>query len=89
MRVLFHPKQLLLFSGGDDTEVRVWDLVEKRCVATLQVRSARRSCGEAVCACRCAAAPQEAVGFKGWTDALSPVVDIGAREGAGWRAGGA
>ena len=29
--------QLMLFSGGDDAEVRVWDLVEKTCTATLKV----------------------------------------------------
>eukprot|EP00955_Chlamydomonas_euryale_P056573 356470-Chlamydomonas_euryale.AAC.4 len=37
LTVRFHPKQHLLFSGGDDAEVRVWDLVEKRCVATFKV----------------------------------------------------
>ena len=37
LRTMFHPKQLQLFSAGDDAEVRVWDLVEKRCVATLKV----------------------------------------------------
>ncbi len=41
LRVLFHPKQLMLFSGGDDSEVRVWDLVEKNCTATLKVRGGR------------------------------------------------
>jgi U3 small nucleolar RNA-associated protein 13 len=30
--VLFHPKQLLLFSAGDDGQVRVWDLVTRGCV---------------------------------------------------------
>jgi len=39
--VLFHPKQLTLVSGGDDAEVRVWDLVDKSCIAVLKVR--RRS----------------------------------------------
>ena len=38
LRVAFHPKQLLLFSAGDDSEVRVWDLVEKKCTAVLKVR---------------------------------------------------
>jgi hypothetical protein len=38
LRLLFHPKQLLLVSGGDDGEVRVWDLVDKACVAQLKVR---------------------------------------------------
>jgi U3 small nucleolar RNA-associated protein 13 len=37
LKVLFHPKQLLLFSAGDDAEVRVWDLVTKECVAVLKV----------------------------------------------------
>ena len=37
LRVLFHPKQLLLFSGGDDSEVRVWDLVDKSCVVVFKV----------------------------------------------------
>lgn len=38
LSVLFHPKQLTLVSGGDDAEVRVWDLVDKSCIAVLQVR---------------------------------------------------
>jgi hypothetical protein len=29
LRVLFHPKQLMLFSSDDQGEVRVWDLVTK------------------------------------------------------------
>ncbi len=33
---IFHPTQLLLATGGDDSQVRVWDLVSKTCVATLQ-----------------------------------------------------
>lgn len=33
---VFHPTQLLLATGGDDSQVRVWDLVAKTCVATLQ-----------------------------------------------------
>jgi U3 small nucleolar RNA-associated protein 13 len=37
LRVLFHPKQLLLFSAGDDAQVRVWDLVTKECTAVLKV----------------------------------------------------
>lgn len=36
LKVLFHPKQLMLFSGGDDSMVNVWDLVDKSCVATLK-----------------------------------------------------
>lgn len=39
-RVIFHPKQLMVISGGDDAEVRVWDLVTKTCMATLKVRAA-------------------------------------------------
>ena len=35
--VLFHPKDLMLFSGGEDADVRVWDLNTKSCVATLKV----------------------------------------------------
>ena len=38
-RVIFHPKQLMVVSGGDDAEVRVWDLVTKTCMATLKVRA--------------------------------------------------
>ena len=33
LRVLFHPKQLMLVSSGDDAEVRVWDLVTRSCAA--------------------------------------------------------
>lgn len=33
LRVLFHPKQLMVVSSGDDAEVRVWDLVTKSCAA--------------------------------------------------------
>jgi U3 small nucleolar RNA-associated protein 13 len=36
LRVLFHPKQLLLFSSCDDGEVRVWDLVTKSCMHSLK-----------------------------------------------------
>ena len=35
--VLFHPKDLMLFSGGEDADVRVWDLNTKSCVAALKV----------------------------------------------------
>jgi WD40 repeat protein len=45
LRVVFHPKQLMLVSGGDDAEVRVWDLVTKSCAAGDQ---APRSCLQAV-----------------------------------------
>ncbi len=34
--VLFHPKQMTVVSGSDDAEVRVWDLVDKSCVAVLK-----------------------------------------------------
>lgn len=40
--VLFHPKQLTVVSGGDDAEVRVWDLVDKSCIAVLKVRRKHR-----------------------------------------------
>ncbi|KAI3905054.1 hypothetical protein MKX01_017300 [Papaver californicum] len=35
--ILFHPDphQLLLFSGSDGGEVRVWDLVSRKCIAVL------------------------------------------------------
>jgi U3 small nucleolar RNA-associated protein 13 len=32
LKVLFHPKQLLLLSSCDAGEVRVWDLVTKSCM---------------------------------------------------------
>ncbi|KAG8647939.1 transducin beta-like protein 3 isoform X2 [Manihot esculenta] len=36
--IMFHPdtNKMLLFSGSDDATVRVWDLVAKKCVATLE-----------------------------------------------------
>ena len=39
LRVVFHPKQLMLISAGEDAEVHVWDLVDKSCVATLKARA--------------------------------------------------
>ena len=33
---IFHPSQLLLVSGGDDLQIKIWDLISKTCVATLQ-----------------------------------------------------
>lgn len=33
---VFHPSQLLLISGGDDSQIKIWDLVSKSCVCTLQ-----------------------------------------------------
>ena len=39
MRLIFHPKQLMLVSAGNDADVRVWDLVTKSCVATLKVQA--------------------------------------------------
>ena len=38
LQVLFHPKQLTLVTSGDDSDVRVWDLVSKSCVAVLKVQ---------------------------------------------------
>lgn len=37
LQVLFIPKQLMLVTAGDDADVRVWDLVNKSCVAVLKV----------------------------------------------------
>ena len=37
LQVLFHPKQLMLVTSGEDADVRVWDLVSKSCVAVLKV----------------------------------------------------
>ncbi|KAL3497681.1 hypothetical protein ACH5RR_040413 [Cinchona calisaya] len=36
--IMFHPNpnRLLLFSGSDDTTIRIWDLTSKKCVATLE-----------------------------------------------------
>ncbi|KAL2894329.1 Transducin beta-like protein 3 [Bienertia sinuspersici] len=36
--IMFHPdpSRLLLFSGSDDASVRVWDLVTKKCAATME-----------------------------------------------------
>lgn len=39
LQVLFIPKQLMLVTSGDDSDVRVWDLVNKSCVAVLKVRT--------------------------------------------------
>ncbi|KAG5559046.1 hypothetical protein RHGRI_008836 [Rhododendron griersonianum] len=35
--IMFHPdpSRLILFSGGDDATVRVWNLATKKCIATL------------------------------------------------------
>ncbi len=37
LAAVFHPKELLLVTAGDDAEVRVWDLMTKACLATLKV----------------------------------------------------
>ncbi|GMH31616.1 hypothetical protein Nepgr_033460 [Nepenthes gracilis] len=36
--IMFHPdpNRLLLFSGSDDAIIRVWDLVTKKCIATME-----------------------------------------------------
>ena len=39
LAALFHPKELMLVTAGDDAEVRVWDLITKACVATLKVEA--------------------------------------------------
>ena len=33
----FSPRELKVVTAGDDSEVRVWDLTKKACVATLKV----------------------------------------------------
>lgn len=43
LQVLFQPKQLTLVTSGDDSDVRVWDLVSKSCVAVLKVGSGSHS----------------------------------------------
>ena len=35
---MFHPKQLMVISAGDDADIRVWDLITKSCAATLKVQ---------------------------------------------------
>jgi WD40 repeat protein len=37
LQVAFSPSELKLATAGDDSEVRVWDLNKKSCVATLKV----------------------------------------------------
>ena len=37
LQVAFSPRELKLFTAGDDAEVRVWDLTKKACIATLKV----------------------------------------------------
>ena len=39
LQVLFIPKQLMLVTSGDDSDVRIWDLVNKSCVAVLKVHT--------------------------------------------------
>ncbi|XP_021899650.1 transducin beta-like protein 3 [Carica papaya] len=36
--IMFHPdpSKILLFSGSDDATIRVWDLLSKKCLATLE-----------------------------------------------------
>ena len=38
LQVAFSPRELKLVTAGDDSEVRIWDLTKKTCVATLKVR---------------------------------------------------
>ncbi len=33
----FSPRELKLVTAGDDSEVRIWDLTKKTCIATLKV----------------------------------------------------
>lgn len=37
LQVAFSPRELKLVTAGDDSEVRVWDLTKKTCIATLKV----------------------------------------------------
>jgi WD40 repeat protein len=37
LEVIFHPKDMMIITAGDDAEIRVWDLITKSCVATLKV----------------------------------------------------
>jgi hypothetical protein len=46
-KVMFHPKQLMVISAGDDADIRVWDLITKSCAATLKVFAAPRPPGRA------------------------------------------
>ena len=42
---MFQPQQLMLITASEDTEVRVWDLVAKSCVAVLKVGDCTHNCG--------------------------------------------
>ena len=44
-RCMFQPQQLMLITASEDTEVRVWDLVAKSCVAVLKVGDCTHYCG--------------------------------------------
>ena len=37
LQVVFSPRELKLFTAGEDSDVRVWDLTKKACIATLKV----------------------------------------------------
>lgn len=56
LRVLFHPRQLLLVTAGDDGLVLVWDLVNKSLAATLKARpclpSTLACCVASCCDCQ-------------------------------------
>lgn len=41
---IFHPSQLLLISAGDDSQIKIWDLISKTCVATLQAHFSAVTC---------------------------------------------
>lgn len=36
LQVVFSPRELKVITAGDDSEVRIWDLTNKACVATLK-----------------------------------------------------
>ena len=52
LQVAFSPRELKLVTAGDDSEVRVWDLTKKACIATLKVSSSSTACESAVIAAR-------------------------------------
>ncbi len=46
LQVAFSPRELKLVTAGDDSEVRVWDLTKKACVATLKVSFSSAPCNK-------------------------------------------
>lgn len=56
LKLMFHPKQLMVISAGGDADIRVWDLITKSCAATLKVlpMTPLRHCPQLLC-CLCSA----------------------------------